>query len=142
MSVVSGGASSWTAERVCMAAIEAFRLLPTMPVYAPRRGGLAAVLPEQDAGPLAILSFSEAVLGYDAPERRALLVWARAKATGGDVGGSIRQYCAQHGLSLNTFARRHKRACRQIADALNQAATREAAPHPEASLPELPATGW
>lgn len=146
MTVVSGGASAWTTERVCAAAIQAFRLLPTMPVYAPRRGGLAAVLPEQDAGPLAILSFSETVLGYDAPERRALLVWARAKATGGDVGGSIRQYCAEHGLSLNTFTRRHKRACQRIADALNQAtarkAVREVAPHLEASLPELAATGW
>jgi hypothetical protein len=146
MTVVSGGASAWTAERVCTAAIQAFRLLPTMPVYAPRRGGLAAVLPEQDAGPLAILSFSETVLGYDAPERRALLVWARAKATGGDVGGSIRQYCAEHGLSLNTFTRRHKRACQRIADALNQTtartAVREVAPHLEASVPELAATGW
>jgi hypothetical protein len=119
MSTASREASGWSAERVAETMITAFRLLPTMPVYAPRRGGLAAVFSGQDIGPLEILSFSETVLGYDAPERRALLVWARAKATGGDVGGSIRHYCLQHGISQNTFNRRHKRACRMIADALN-----------------------
>lgn len=120
MSTASGSASIWTAQRVSEATIEAFRLLPMMPVYAPRRGGLAAVFTGQDIGPLEILSFSETVLGYDAPERRALLVWARAKATGGDVGGSIRHYCRQHGFSQNTFNRRHKRACQMIAAALNR----------------------
>lgn len=121
-----GPGETWTAEHVCTAAVEAFRLLPTMPVYAPRRGGLAAVLPGQNIGPLEILSLSERVLGYDAPERRAMLVWARAKATGGDVGGSVSAYCRAAGLSMNTFTRRRKAACRSIAVALEASAGADA----------------
>ena len=119
-------ASRWTAERVGEAVIKAFRLLPSMPVYAPRRGRLAAVLPGQDIGPLEILALSGTVLGHDAPERRALLFWGRARATSGDVGGSIAAYCRSAGLGESTFNRRRRNACLRIAEAIEQAHSADA----------------
>lgn len=110
----------WTAERVGEAVIDAFRVLPTMPVYSPRRAEFVPVLPGQDASPLDVLALSEHVLGRSAPEHRILLIWARSLATRGDVGGSIRQYCVERDLSHKTFDRRRKRACTRVAAEMNR----------------------
>ncbi|CAA2161162.1 hypothetical protein MBRA_06322 [Methylobacterium brachiatum] len=115
-----GSAEHWTAERVGAAVIEAFRALPHIPVYSPRRAEFMPALAGQDATPLDVLALSEHVLGRSTPERRILLIWARSLATGGDVGGSIRQYCIERGLSANTFSRRRKRACARIAAEMNR----------------------
>lgn len=116
----AGPAEHWTAERVGEAVVEAFRALPHIPVYSPRRAEFVSVLTGQDVSPLDVLALSEHVLGRSTPERRILLIWARSLATCGDIGGSIRQYCIERGLSGNTFTRRRKRACERIAAEMNR----------------------
>lgn len=116
-----GGEARWTAERVADAVVEAFRLLPLIAVYAPRAGRLKAALPGQSGRALDILATAEHVLGRGSDEHRALLVWGRAKATGGEVGGSVSEYCRAAGLPRQTFDRRWRRACERIAVALSTA---------------------
>ena len=77
------------------------------------------MLPGQDLAPLDLITRSEQILGRASDERRAVLVWARAKATKGEVGGSVRAYCIETGTDLQTFNRRRKRACARIAEVLN-----------------------
>lgn len=113
-------AEHWTAERVGEAVIEAFRALPHIPVYSPRKAEFVPVLTGQDVSPLDVLALSEHVLGRSTPERRILLIWARTLATQGDVGGSINQYCRERGMGESTFTRRRKRACALIAAELNR----------------------
>lgn len=120
MDGASKGAGRWTAERVGESVIEAFRLLPTMPVYSPRRMKFMPVLHGQDMSPLDVLALSERVLGRASPDRRVLLLWARSIATGGDVGGSVRQYCVERCIDRRTFDRRRRAACSQIAEAMNR----------------------
>ena len=95
-----------------------------MPVFSPRRSEFRPVLSGQDVRPLDIIAISEMVLGRSSPERRALLVWARSLATRGEVGGSVRQYCAEMGLSYRTFDRQRHRACERVAEALRGVAAR------------------
>lgn len=116
----AGSAEPWTAEQVGETIIAAFHTLPSIPVYSPRRSELVSVLSGKDTSPLDIIAFSEHVLGRASPERRALLIWARSLATGGDVGGSIRQYCIEMGMHRLTLDRRRKRACARIAAELNR----------------------
>lgn len=121
METGQGAAAQWTAERVGDALVEAFRALPHMPVYAPRHAPqLEPVLPGHDPGTLDVLALSERVLGRSSPERRLVLVWARSIATGGDVGGSLREWCRAHGMNRSTFDRRRVRACVRIADEMNR----------------------
>lgn len=120
MQADTGSAECWTAERVGEAVIAAFRALPHMPVYSPRRAEFMPVLPGQDVSPLDVLALSEHVLGRSTPERRILLIWARSKATRGDVGGSVRQYCVERSIDHKTFIRRRKRACAMIAAEMNR----------------------
>ncbi|MCJ2084861.1 hypothetical protein MKK88_02485 [Methylobacterium sp. E-005] len=120
MHAETGSARQWTTERVGEAVIEAFRVLPAIPVYSPRPSEFVSVLPGQDTSPLDVIALSEHVLGRSSPERRALLIWARSLATGGDVGGSVRQYCIERDMHRGTFDRQRKRACTRIAAELNR----------------------
>ncbi len=81
----AGGGGDWRATRVAKAVAQAFRLLPTIAVYAPRAGRLRAALPSQSERILDILMTAEALLGRGSDEHDALLVWGRAEAAGGEV---------------------------------------------------------
>lgn len=125
METGQGSAVRWTAERVGNALVEAFRALPHMPVYAPRPARFEAVIPGHDPTPLDVLALAEHALGRSSPAHRLVLVWARSIATGGDVGGSLRQWCRDRGISRSTFDRQRVRACERIADSINQATAKE-----------------
>lgn len=115
MDVSDRAGCRWTAEKVAADLVEAFRILPTMPVFSPRRSEFYPVLPGQDTEALDLVAVSERVLGRKSPGRRALLVWARSKATKGDIGGSVSAYCREAGINLQTFNRQRRRACAAIA---------------------------
>lgn len=48
-------------------------------------------------------------------------VWARSIATGGDVGGSLQEWCRDSGISRSTFDRQRVKAYERIAVAINRA---------------------
>lgn len=68
-----------------------------------------------------IIAFTGTVLGERSVERQALLVWARAKVSRGEIGGSVAQFCAAHGWNRSTFELRRRRACERVAAAKNAA---------------------
>ncbi|MCJ2074779.1 hypothetical protein MKK68_03820 [Methylobacterium sp. E-016] len=111
------GAGRWTADRVGEAMIEAFRVLPSMPVYSPRRAEFVPVLPGQDLSPLDVVALSEHVLGRTSPERKTLLLWARSRAS----GTSFREQCRELGLNRATADRRLRVARATIAAEMNRA---------------------
>lgn len=118
MAALDGWGEVWTAERVGEAMIEAFRVLPSMPVYSPRRAEFVPVLPGQDLSPLDVVALSEHVLGRTSPERKTLLLWARSRAS----GTSFREQCRELGLKRATAEGRRRKACAAIAAEMNQAA--------------------
>ena len=120
METGQGSAVGWTAERVGDALVEAFRALPHMPVYAPRPSQLEAALAGHDPTPIDVLALTEHALGRSSPQHRLVLVWARSIATGGDVGGSLRQWCRARGISRSTFDRQRVKACERVAAAINR----------------------
>lgn len=121
MEAGQGSAVGWTAERVGDALVEAFRALPHMPVYAPRPSRLEAALPGHDPTPLDVLALTEHALGRSSPQHRLVLIWARSIATGGDVGGSLREWCRARDISRATFDRQRVKACGRVAVAINRA---------------------
>jgi hypothetical protein len=122
----------WTAAAVAEAAIEAFRTLPNIPIYSPRRAEFVPVNPRHDGSPIDIIAWSERILGRASAERRALLVWARAMArrrirqdrhlrlVRSVPGGSVSDHCREAGVCRRTFDRRRIRACERIAAWLNR----------------------
>lgn len=74
-----------------------------------------------------MIAFTGTVLGERSPERRALLMWARAKVSRGKIGGSIAQLCVELGWTRSTFEARRRRACERVARAKNDANAREVA---------------
>lgn len=98
----------------------AFRAMPTTAIYAPRGNTLTA-LGEVPSATFDIVAFTATVLGRKSDECLAVLIWARAKATNGEVGGSIAQFCAKTGWKRSTFEDRRRRACERVADAKNRA---------------------
>ena len=112
--------SLWTCADIGLWLIAAFRAMPTTPIYAPRGNTLVAlgVVP---SATFDIIAFTGTVLGDKSVERLVVLIWARAKATKGEVGGSIAQFCAERNWSRSTFEDRRRRACERIAEAKNRA---------------------
>lgn len=127
-----GLSERWTAERVGEAVIEAFRALPSMPVYSPRRAEFVPLDPRQDRSSLDVVALSEHVLGRATPERKALLIWARMKAAKRIRAdrrrrivqsipvGSVTEHCLAFGLNRRTFDRHRVRACRRVAAEMNR----------------------
>jgi hypothetical protein len=107
----------WTPELVCQRMIEAFRKLPKVPVYSPRPEVLQVALPRQrKPAELDLISMSAHYLPRNSDERRFLLAWASARAS----GRSVREVCREmHWPRENVRRKRHK-ACRVIADGLNR----------------------
>lgn len=97
----------------------AFRAMPFTPIYAPRGNTLHAIQTEVPDATFDMLAFSGTVLGDKSEDRKAVLVWARAMATGGEVGGSIAEFCRRTRWSRATFDRRRIKACERIAAAKN-----------------------
>jgi hypothetical protein len=102
--------------------VEIFRALPRTAIYARGLGELRPVPGQPVPDGLDLLALSETVLGRGSEERLALLVWARAKATDGDVGGTVSEVCLAKGWKRSTFEERRRRACRRLAEAIAPAA--------------------
>lgn len=114
-------ADPWTRGDVERWLKAAFRAMPFTPIYAPRGNTLHAATRKVPDATFDIVAFSGTVLGDRSDNRKAVLVWARAMATGGEVGGSIAQFCVAQGWSRATFDRRRITACERIATAKNTA---------------------
>lgn len=109
----------WTRADVELWLKAAFRAMPFTPIYAPRGNTLHAVQAEVPDATFDMLAFSGTVLGDKSDDRQAVLVWARAMATNGEVGGSIAEFCRRTRWSRATFDRRRIKACEKIAAAKN-----------------------
>ena len=116
-------APRWQGADVKLWLVAAFRVMPTTAIYAPRSNTLASIDSDVPSATFDIVAFTGTVLGDRSDERLAVLVWARAKATKGEVGGSIAQFCAEkgEGWSRSAFEDRVRRACERIAEAKNRA---------------------
>ncbi|GJD92901.1 hypothetical protein [Methylobacterium iners] len=91
-------------------------------IYAPRGNTLATIAGSNvPSATFDIVAFAVTVLGPKSDELRALLIWARTKATRGDIGGSIAQFCAEKRWPRSTFEDRRRRASERIAEAKNRA---------------------
>ena len=110
----------WTCADVERWLKTAFRAMPYTPIYAPRGNTLQSARVDQPSATFDILAFTGTVLGERSEDRKILLLWARAIATEGEVGGSIAQFCAAAGLQRRTFDRRRLRACERIAAEKNR----------------------
>jgi len=108
---------TWTPELVCERMIETFRQLPSVPLFSPKQGILKPALPNQ-ARPaeLDLISLSARYLARRSDERRYLLAWASARAS----GRSVREVCREMGWPRENVRRKRHRACRIIADGLNR----------------------
>lgn len=111
----------WTCADIELWLVAAFRAMPTTAIYAPRGNTLASIAGDVPSATFDIVALTGTVLGDRSDERLAVLVWARAKATRGEVGGSIAQFCAEKGWSRSTFEDRRRRACERIAETKNAA---------------------
>ena len=110
----------WTCRDVERWLKVAFRQMPFTPIYAPRGNMLTSAAPTVvPSATFDMIAFTGTVLGDRSDERRALLVWARAIVTEGDVGGSIAAFCREMGWNRRTFDRRRHRACLKVAAAKN-----------------------
>jgi hypothetical protein len=107
----------WTPDMVCERMIEAFRKLPKVPVYSPQANVLQTALPRQ-ARPadLDLISLSAHYLARNSEERRFLLAWASARAS----GRSVREVCREMGWPRENFRRKRHKACKTIAERLNR----------------------
>ncbi|WP_267427341.1 hypothetical protein [Methylobacterium sp. GC_Met_2] len=88
--------------------------MPFTPIYAPRGNTLRSAIASQPSATFDILAFTGTVLGDRSEERKILLLWARAIATEGEVGGSIAQFCEARDMKRRTFDRKRLRACEKI----------------------------
>ena len=111
----------WTCADVERWLKAAFRAMPFTPIYAPRGNTLRSADHSQPSATFDILAFTGTVLGDRSEERKILLLWARAIATEGQVGGSIAQYCDEQDMHRSTFDRKRLRACEKIVAAKNRA---------------------
>ncbi|MFY9294020.1 MAG: hypothetical protein WAP03_25495 [Methylorubrum rhodinum] len=95
--------------------------MPYTAIYAPRGNTLQAASGEAGDETFDMIAYSGTVLGDRSDERRALLFWARSKATAGGVGGSVAQFCKDNRMTWSraTFDRVRIRACERIAEAKN-----------------------
>lgn len=111
----------WTCRDVERWLIAAFRLMPMTPVYAPRGNTLKAFWGNRvPSATFDIVAFTGTVLGDRSQERRELLIWARSRATEGEVGGSITSYCEEHDISRRAFDKRRLRSCEKVAQEKNR----------------------
>lgn len=110
----------WTCADVERWLKTAFREMPYTPIYAPRGNTLKSVYQDKPSATFDIVAFTGTVLGERSEERRILLLWARAIATEGEVGGSIAEYCVASGMQRRTFDRKRSRACEKIAAEKNR----------------------
>ena len=90
-------------------------------ILAPGGSTLRAVNGPTPSATFDMIAFTGTVLGERSVERQALLVWARAKVSKGEMGGSIAQFCAAQGWNRSTFELRRRRACERVAAAKNAA---------------------
>ncbi|MEN3208627.1 hypothetical protein PUR23_01095 [Methylorubrum populi] len=109
----------WTRADVEVWLKAAFRAMPSTPIYAPRGNTLQAAAGDVPDATFDIVAFSGTVLGDKSEDRQVVLLWARAMATHGEIGGSIAEFCRRTRWSRATFDRRRIKACEKIAAAKN-----------------------
>lgn len=112
-------AEPWTRADVERWLKAAFRAMPLTPIYAPCGNTLQAAAGDVPDATFDIVAFSGTVLGDKSEDRQVVLLWARAMATKGGVGGSIAEFCRRTRWSRATFDRRRIKACERIAAAKN-----------------------
>lgn len=110
----------WTCADIERWLTTAFRAMPYTPIYAPRGNTLRSADHHRPSATFDILAFTGTVLGDRSEDRRILLLWARAIATEGEVGGSIAEYCTERDMQRRTFDRKRVRACEKIAAEKNR----------------------
>jgi hypothetical protein len=96
--------------------IEAFRKLPKVPVYSSSANLLQPALNHARPADLDLISLSAHYLARSSDERRFLLAWASARAS----GRSVRAVCREMGWPRENFRRKRHKACRIIAERLNR----------------------
>ena len=114
----------WTRADVELWLKAAFRAMPSTPIYAPRSNTLQAAAGDVPDATFDIVAFSGTVLGEKSEDRQVVLLWARAMATHGELGGSIAEFCRRTRWSRATFDRCRIKACEKIAVAKNTAGAR------------------
>ncbi|KAB7782146.1 hypothetical protein [Methylorubrum populi] len=114
----------WTRADVELWLKAAFRAMPSTPIYALRGNTLQSAAGDVPDATFDIVAFSGTVLGDKSEDRQVVLLWARAMATNGEVGGSIAEFCRRTRWSRATFDRRRIKACEKIAVAKNTAGAR------------------
>lgn len=82
---------------------------------------LIPVEPNRPSATFDILAFARTVLGKGSDELRAVTIWSRIRADGGDIEASIAEWCREMGWDERTFHRRRKRGCERIAAAKTRA---------------------
>lgn len=110
----------WTQKRVEALMVEAFRQLPSTPIYSPAKNVACEALGAQGhlpPGPHKVLIWSARYLGRETRERIALLTWARHRAMPAEK--SLRCICKGHGWAWSTFNEARRRGARRIAKNLN-----------------------
>lgn len=112
---------AWTCADVERWLITAFRAMPMTAIYAPRGNTLTTIGSDVPSATFDIVAFTVTVLGRKSDECKAVLIWARTKATRGEVGGSVAEFCVKAGWSRSTFEDRRRRACERVAEAKNRA---------------------
>lgn len=117
----SASGTPWTSADVELWLVTAFRAMPYTAVFAPRGHTLKAVDPNTPDATFDIVAFTGTVLGATSRERQVLLLWARAKASRGEIGGSVSAYCDARGWKRRTFDRIRTRAACRVARAKNEA---------------------
>jgi hypothetical protein len=96
--------------------IEAFRQLPKVPVYSPQGNILQTALTQARPADFDLISVSARYLARNSDERRFLLAWASARAS----GRSVREVCREMHWPRENFRRKRHKACRIIAQSLNR----------------------
>lgn len=110
----------WTEKDLELWLKAAFAAMPYTAIYAPRGNSLQAVDPNAPDATFDIVAFTGTVLGDRSELRRVLLLWARAAATRGSVGGSVSEFCNERGWKRATFERQRRRALRLVVEAKNK----------------------
>jgi hypothetical protein len=96
--------------------IAAFRKLPRVPVYSPQGDVLQPALIQPRPADLDLIALSSHYLTRTSDERRFLLAWASARAS----GRSVREICREMRWPRENFRRKRHKACKAIADGLNR----------------------
>lgn len=112
---------TWTSEILSERLVAAFRAMPYVPIYSPKRNALLVALrPSQTISTEALYALVGLTARYvprESKARLALLTQARAKA---GLGASVSEFCREMGWPRATFHLRLILATKMVVDGLNR----------------------